>query len=87
MEGRTGLVLSQDSETDGPRQPGRIASARAGLFSFLAVPLISLGEVRGTLNFESAQANTYTSEHLDLATQVAARTAGATASARAHAAL
>lgn len=87
IEGRAGLLLSQTSESEGPVHEGRIASIRAGLYSFLAVPLIARGEVLGTLNFKSAIANAYTQEHLDLATQIAMHIAGAASNAQQHAAL
>ena len=80
---QTGIILN--GETDSMQYhdyPARAASRSAGLSSMLAVPLISAGEVIGTMNLKSIARNAYLGRHLELAERVGAQIATAIANSQ-----
>lgn len=52
------------------------AAASAGLHSWLVAPLVWQGRLIGMLHFRSSEQDAYSSEHLDLATQIASQISG-----------
>ncbi|MHB8910401.1 MAG: PAS domain S-box protein [Syntrophales bacterium] len=82
---RTGLLIDHASlEEIDRRFPGttNITTIRAGMRSFISVPLISRDEVIGTLHLRARKANAYTERDLRLAEKIGMQIAGAIANAQ-----
>tara|TARA_B100000315_G_scaffold10371_1_gene9999 strand:- start:310 stop:3903 length:3594 start_codon:yes stop_codon:yes gene_type:complete len=79
------LAHFQSEEELAWRFPRLLNSYRAGLVSFLAVPLVSKGEVVGVIFFQSAKPDAYGEGDVALAERVGAQIAGAVANARLYA--
>lgn len=71
VQKRTALVVQEDAEqTLLERYPALGPEIRAGLKSFLAVPLLHDGKVIGVLHLQSCMAQAYTGQHADIAASV-----------------
>ncbi|MCH7739053.1 MAG: GAF domain-containing protein [Chloroflexi bacterium] len=80
---QTGMILNGEADaTQYDDYPARAASRSAGLSSMLAVPLISAGQVIGTMNLKSTTRNAYFERHLELAERVGAQIATAIANSQ-----
>ena len=80
---RSPKMLVADSEADlRQRFPGLVPAYRAGLRSFLGVPLIDRDSVIGVLQIRSKRPGVYGQQHLDLAERVGNQIAGAIANAQ-----
>ena len=85
---RHGLMVRLDEAPDlETSYPGLAAGLKAGLKSFLGVPLRSRDEVIGALLLDSVDPDAYDNGSLDLAQRVADQMSGAIANARLHAQL
>ena len=74
------IMLEAGKEPDlGKRFPGLAPNFRAGMVSFLAVPLIYRDDVIGVLQLRSKEPGAYSQSHLDLAERVTNQIAGAVA--------
>lgn len=85
---RTRSPLLIQDETEAvllQRFPRSAALFKAGLRSFLSVPLIAQGQVIGILHLRSLAANAYTASHVALAQGVADQIAGSIANASVYA--
>jgi diguanylate cyclase (GGDEF)-like protein/PAS domain S-box-containing protein len=80
---RTGMII-QNANTDEivSRFPALSPNLRAGLLSFLSVPLISRNHVIAVLHFRSKKTDAYTEHHLRIAERIGAQIAGAIANAQ-----
>jgi signal transduction histidine kinase/CheY-like chemotaxis protein len=80
---RSGIFLHPASiEEMHVRFPNHVASILAGMPSLMGVPLISKGEVIGSLHFRSKKINAYTEKDILLAERIGAQIAGAVANAQ-----
>ncbi len=80
---RAGLILGAGSvERIVRRHPHRFPSFRAGMRSFMSVPLISRNDVIGALHFRAKKPDAYDNQDLRLAERIGAQIAGAIANAR-----
>ena len=83
---RTGFIVNATSPEElAKRYPAAVNSYKAGMRSMLNVPLISQGEVIGSLNFRSKTPNAYTERDLSLAQRIGDQIAGAIANAEIYA--
>jgi PAS domain S-box-containing protein len=86
VQTRSAQLAHFHSEEELARQiPRLLHSYKAGLVSFLAVPLVSKGEVVGVIFFQSAKHGAYTERDVALAERVGAQIAGTIANARLYA--
>lgn len=77
---RTGAPMIFEAENDEGRIqefPGMIHDANSGLRSFMAVPLISMGNVTAVLQLRTKEPRAYSQRHLDLAVRIADQISGA----------
>jgi PAS domain S-box-containing protein len=83
MQTRSGILI-QPGEAEEIRglYPNLYETFKAGLRSTLSVPLISNGEVIGSLNIRSRKLRAYTKQDLQLAEKIGMQIAGAIANAR-----
>ncbi len=80
---RRGVIIQPDRVEELEDQFfGLISTFQAGLRSMMTVPLISRGEVIGSLHLRTKKAKAYTEQDLGLAERIAAQIAGAVANAR-----
>ncbi|MDA8125408.1 MAG: diguanylate cyclase [Deltaproteobacteria bacterium] len=83
MFSRTGLLVNPQNIEDLAAQfPTLVENYRAGVRSFLSVPLIARDEAIGVLDFRSKKPNAYTEEDLSLARRIGEQIAGAIAGAQ-----
>ena len=83
---RTGFIINATSfEEITERFPAAVTGYKAGMRSFLTIPLISQGEVIGSLAFRSKTPNTYTEWDLSLAQRIGDQIAEAIANAQIYA--
>jgi PAS domain S-box-containing protein len=83
---RTAFIMDPTSlEALAKRSPAAQNSYKAGIRSMLNVPLISQGEVIGSLNFRSKTPHAFTERDLSLASRIGDQIAGAIANAKIHA--
>jgi diguanylate cyclase (GGDEF)-like protein/PAS domain S-box-containing protein len=84
MRTRTGLILHPASVQDltGQYYHRLVSGFKAGIRSFMSVPLISRDEMIGSLHFQSKKPDAYTERDLRLAEGIGTRIAGAIANAR-----
>ena len=80
----SGRILQASGETapETEQFPGLLPELRAGIRSFLSIPLIVRGAPLGCLNLRSKHENAYSEEHLRLGERVGAQIAGAIANFR-----
>jgi diguanylate cyclase (GGDEF)-like protein/PAS domain S-box-containing protein len=80
---RTGMII-QNANADEIVSlfPALSPNIRAGLLSFLSVPLISRNHVIAVLHFRSKKTDAYTEHHLRMAERIGAQIAGAIANAQ-----
>ena len=80
---RTGMITRPaDEEATTGRFPFLVNNLKAGVRSMMSVPLISRGEVIGTLHFRSKEPDVYTQQDLRLAERIGTQIAGAIANAQ-----
>jgi PAS domain S-box-containing protein len=80
---RTGFVVKETSLEDLiKRYPAAVSGYKAGIRSLLTVPLISHGEVIGSLGFRSKTPNAYAERDLPIAQRIGDQIAGAIANAQ-----
>jgi PAS domain S-box-containing protein len=80
---RKGLIIQlKDENRVIAKFPGLLPEIRAGLRSFLSVPLISRDEAIGGLHFRSKKYNAYSEQDLRIAESIANQIAGAIANAQ-----
>ena len=80
---RSGILFAPTGGIDVERDYHRFKTAyRAGVRSFMMVPLVSSGTVIGTLGFVSIRPSAYDEQHLRLAEQVGLQISGAVANSR-----
>ena len=78
MESHTSLLVQARNIEEVQEQfPHLVPAFKSGIRSFLTVPLVSNGDVIGSLNLRSLTPNTYTEHDILLANQVANQIAGA----------
>ncbi|HBB17664.1 MAG TPA: hypothetical protein DCZ97_11965, partial [Syntrophus sp. (in: bacteria)] len=78
MRTRSGiLVQPDDAEEIKDLYPNLYETFKAGLRSTMSVPLISMGEVIGSMNFRSKKLKAYTEHDLRLAERIGMQVAGA----------
>jgi PAS domain S-box-containing protein len=83
IQNRKGLVVdSQDENGIAAKYPGLLPEIRAGLRSFLSVPLISGDQPIGSLHFRSKGYGVYSEKDMKLAESIANQIAGAIANAQ-----
>jgi len=71
------MIITDDLKRKYPDAEAMIeAAASVGLHSWLVAPLVWQGQLTGILHFRSSEINAYTSEHLELATQIASQISG-----------
>jgi PAS domain S-box-containing protein len=83
MSTRAGILIQpDDAEEIKDLYPNLYETFKTGLRSTMSVPLISMGEVIGSLNFRSKKLKAYTEQDLRLAERIGMQVAGAIANAR-----
>jgi PAS domain S-box-containing protein len=83
MNTRTGILIQPtDAEEIKDLYPNLYETFKTGLRSTMSVPLISMGEVIGSLNFRSKKLKAYTEQDLRLAESIGMQVAGAIANAQ-----
>ena len=83
MRMRRGLVKQSENVEDMSRQyPSLLPNIRAGMRSFVSVPLIARDEIIGVLHFRTVRRNAYDERDLRLAERIGAQIAGAMANAQ-----
>jgi diguanylate cyclase (GGDEF)-like protein/PAS domain S-box-containing protein len=83
MRQRTGLLFNTESGKElAARYPTLVENFKAGVRSFLSVPLIARDKAIGVLDFRSKVPNAYTTEDLSLAERIGEQIAGAIAGAQ-----
>jgi PAS domain S-box-containing protein len=83
MRKRSGiLVQPDDAEEIKDLYPNLYETFKAGLRSTMSVPLISMGEVIGSMNFRSKKLKAYTEQDLRLAERIGMQIAGAIVNAQ-----
>ncbi|MFQ5841605.1 MAG: PAS domain S-box protein [Thermodesulfobacteriota bacterium] len=80
-----GLIQSDDADEVARRFPGLLPFLQAGYQSLMAVPLISKGQVIGTMHLQSAKPEAYTAAEVNLAEDIGSQIAGAIANAQLYA--
>ena len=76
------LIQPDDAEEIKDLYPNLYETFQAGLRSTMCVPLISMNEVIGSMNFRSKKLKAYTEQDLRLAEKIGMQVAGAIANAR-----
>ena len=83
MNTRAGLLIQpDDAEEIKDLYPNLYETFKTGLRSTMSVPLISMDEVIGSMNFRSQKLKAYTEKDLQLAEQIGMQVAGAIANAQ-----
>ncbi|MDP1992368.1 MAG: PAS domain S-box protein [Syntrophales bacterium] len=83
MNTRTGILIQPtDAEEIKDLYPNLYETFEAGLRSTMSVPLISMNEVIGSMNFRSEKLKAYTEQDLRIAEKIGMQVAGAIANAR-----
>ena len=83
MNTRTGILIQpKDAEEIKDLYPNLYETFKAGLRSTMSVPLISMNEVIGSMNFRSEKLQAYTEQDLRMAEKIGMQIAGAIANAR-----
>ncbi|MCH8297301.1 MAG: GAF domain-containing protein [Chloroflexi bacterium] len=78
----TQLILPQHEQELAELFPPMVTAYRAGIKSFMLVPLISQGEVVAVMRLQSKEANAYSEDDVRVAELVGAQVAGAIANAQ-----
>ncbi len=76
------LIQGEEIAKISKRYPDGLLSIKAGIQSFMGIPLISKDQVIGVLHFRSLKPNAYTESDLRLAESIGAQIAGAVANAQ-----
>jgi diguanylate cyclase (GGDEF)-like protein/PAS domain S-box-containing protein len=86
VQTRHGILLNPAALRElADRYPTLVKNFKAGIRSFISVPLIARDAVIGILNFRSKKANAYSVENLGLAQRIGEQIAGAIAAAQLYA--
>ena len=79
------MLMAEHEDDLSSQFPGLVPAFRAGLRSFLGVPLVDHDEVIGVLQIRSKVPGVYSQRHLDLAERIGNQIAGSIANAQLHA--
>jgi len=79
------MLMAEHEDDLSSQFPGLVPAFRAGLRSFLGVPLVDHDEVIGVLQIRSKVPGVYSQRHLDLGERIGNQIAGSIANAQLHA--